>query len=311
MENRRSTIDGRSVSTPFSEQVGGTGKLPGATGIGSVTLNVSDPDRTRALYEEVLGFQNCSRVEGTETLAAPGGGPPLLYLRKAVPNKSAARRSAGLFHVAYLLPSRAALGAVLSRIIAAGYPMQGAADHMVSEALYLADPEGNGIELYVDRPRTAWQWKNGEVAMATDPLDLRSLLEEASTSWTGGNTLPPETVIGHVHLQIGDLGRGEEVYNGLLGFDVTQRSYPGALFLSAGGYHHHIGLNIWGGRGIPPRREGERGLASFRITVPDINMFNAIAARADCRTCGPANTAPLARLTDNDGITVEIEGPHF
>ncbi len=259
-----------------------------ATAIRGLTLNVADPDRIKGLYEGVLGFQSGVDADGTVTLAPPGGGSPLLSLRKAVAEKEGAPRTAGLYHVAYLFPSRAALGAALSRIIAADYPLQGAADHIVSEALYLADPEGNGIELYVDRPRAEWQWKGKQVAMATDPLDLRSLLEEAKASWTGGDALPKETVIGHMHLQIGDLRQGEEFYNGVLGFDVTQRSYPGALFLSVGGYHHHIGLNTWGGRGIPPRREGEMGIASFRISVP------------------ASRTLP-ERLVDHDGIVVEVE----
>lgn len=263
-------------------------QLPAATSIRSLTLNVADPEKIRGMYEGILGFQGAPGDDGRVTLAPPGGGAPLLTLRKANPDRHGGGRTAGLYHVAYLLPSRAALGAVLRRIAASGYPLQGAADHIVSEALYLADPEGNGIELYVDRPRSAWGWKEGQVAMATDPLDLRSLVEEAAASWKGGEAIPRETVIGHLHLQISDLRRGEEFYNGVLGFDVTQRSYPGALFLSAGGYHHHIGLNIWGGRGIAPREEGARGLASFRIAVPGVSTLPSL-------------------LVDQDGIVVEIE----
>lgn len=291
-------------------------KLPGATGIRSVTLNVAEPDRSREFYEKVLGFQAVSHTVEAVALTPPGGGWPLLFLDAAAQLPRAdrmpggmERRVAGLYHTAYLFPSRAALGAVVSRIIASGYPIQGAADHIVSEAVYLADPEGNGIELYVDRPRGEWEWHGGQVAMATDPLDLQSLLEEAQNSGTGGGALPADTVIGHIHLQIGDLDRGEEFYSGVLGFDVTQRSYPGALFLSAGGYHHHVGLNIWGGRGIPPRRGGERGLASFRISVPDASAFSALASRAGSNVPPPSSASlpHVLQLRDSDGIAIEIE----
>ena len=284
-------------------------KLPGTTSIGSVTLNVADLDRTLELYEGVLGLANGTSAGDGVALSPPGGKWPLLCLRKAAGESASARRSAGLYHVAYLLPSRAALGALLSRIIASGYPIQGAADHIVSEAVYLADPEGNGIELYTDRPRSAWAWTSGQVAMATEPLDLQSLIEEGARTWPSGQAIHAETSIGHVHLQIGDLRRGEDFYNGQLGFDVTQRSYPGALFLSAGGYHHHIGLNVWGGRGIPPRHEGERGLESFSILVPDAAAFRAIAgSRSDQDSSGPGK--PRVRLHDSDGIAVDILGPH-
>jgi len=268
-------------------------KLPDSTSISGVTLNVSDLGAARSFYERVLGFRDSAGEKDLVALGAGNGQPPFLYLRKVSGGRNSPGRTAGLYHVAYLFPSRAALGSRLRRIADAGYPLQGAADHLVSEALYLADPEGNGIELYVDRPRSEWRWNGTQLAMATDPLDLRSLPHDAGNA---SASIPPETNVGHVHLQIGDLGRGEEFYGGLLGFDVTQRSYPGALFLSAGGYHHHIGLNIWGGSNIPPRQKSDPGLASISIRVPDASVINDIMARS-------GHGSPL---TDPDGIRVAL-----
>ncbi len=157
--------------------------------------------------------------------------------------------------------------------------MQGGADHGVSEALYLADPDGNGLELYRDRPRSEWRWSDGQVAMVTDPLDAAGLLGTISPAegWPG---LDPRTVIGHVHLHVSDLARAETFYHGLLGLDVTQRSYPGALFLAAGGYHHHLGVNIWAGRGAPPPPEDAVGLIAFAVDVPDDDVWHQIINRA-------------------------------
>jgi catechol 2,3-dioxygenase len=174
------------------------------------------------------------------------------------------RRSAGLFHFAILVPSRAALGRSLRRLADRQWPLSGASDHLVSEALYLDDPDGLGIEIYRDRPRERWQIMNGQVMMATDPLDLQSVHDEpgAESTWTG---LERGTTIGHVHLHVPHLDAAEAFYCGRVGFEPTLRGYPGALFVAAGGYHHHLGLNTWTGIGAPPPPEHAVGLRAFTI----------------------------------------------
>ena len=162
----------------------------------------------------------------------------------------------------------------LRRVFDAGWHLSGASDHLVSEALYLSDPEGNGIELYRDRPREEWPHNGDEIEMATLPLDLEGLLAEPAETPTPA--MPDGAVLGHVHLQVGDLRAAEAFWVDGLGFDAVVRGYPGALFVSAGGYHHHVGLNTWAGVGAPPPPEGARGLDRFEIVVPDEASVSAV-----------------------------------
>jgi catechol 2,3-dioxygenase len=187
------------------------------------------------------------------------------------------------------VPDRGELARALRRAIDVRWPLAGASDHLVSEALYLSDPEGNGIEIYSDRPAETWHRDGPEIAMATLPLDLEGLMAELG----GGNGigvpqgadaaaddgLAAGTRIGHVHLNVADLAVAEAFYGGLLGFDVTARGYPGALFLSAGGYHHHIGLNIWWGEGAPPPPDGAAGLRSFELSLPSRDALEGAVRR--------------------------------
>jgi catechol 2,3-dioxygenase len=189
------------------------------------------------------------------------------------------RRSTGLYHLAVLVPSRAEVARAVQRVSQAGWSFVGASDHLVSESLYLSDPEGNGIEIYRDRPRDEWRYADGEIRMATEPLDLDGVMAELEPGEPG--PLPPETRIGHVHLQVSDLAAAEAFYHGLLGFDVTVRGYPGALFVSAGGYHHHVGLNTWAGDGTPPPPPGSRGLDRFEVLLPDASHLQAIEQRLE------------------------------
>lgn len=237
--------------------------LPIDARIGQAHLTVQDLDRSVRFYRDVLGFTEFRR-DGATAQLGPAAGRVLLELhedRAAVPRP---RRSAGLFHVAILVPSRAALGRSLRRLAAQRWPMSGASDHLVSEALYLDDPDGLGLEIYRDRPRERWQAVAGEVAMATEPLDLQGVHDEpgAEAPWAG---LDAGTSIGHVHLQVPDLDTAEAFYCGRIGFAPTLRRYPGALFVAAGGYHHHLGLNTWAGRGVPPPPASAVGLRSFSI----------------------------------------------
>ncbi len=236
--------------------------------MGAVRLTVADLDRARDFYRDAIGLIELEPADGIARMGtAEPADPPIVEL---VGDPDAPRRPArtsGLFHLAILVPGRPDLARALQRVAEAGWHLTGASDHLVSEALYLSDPEGNGIELYRDRPREEWQVRDGVLQMATLPLDLDGLLGELRRE-DAGAAMPPGTRIGHVHLNVGDLAAAEAFYSGGLGFEVTVRGYPGALFVSAGGYHHHLGLNTWAGEGAPPAPPGSRGLREFEIVLP-------------------------------------------
>ena len=246
------------------------------TQVGRVALRVADLARSLAFYEGVLGFQRVEVGNGKASLGALDGSPllDLIELPDAPPQP---RTAAGLYHVAILLPSRADLGQALRRLAEARINI-GQADHLVSEALYCSDPDDNGLEIYRDRPRSEWHWANGRVQMATDPLDLDAILAEGDNAghpWAG---LPAGTRIGHMHLQVGDIAQAQQFYHSVLGFDIVA-SMPSALFVSAGGYHHHIGMNIWHSRGAGPSPKNTAGLGMFELTVPDQAALEAVKAR--------------------------------
>lgn len=259
------------------------------THIGTVTLRVANLNRSLNFYEDVLGFRTIERTPGMAILGAQDGSP-LLELHELPGAPPQSHRSTGLYHVAILLPSRADLGRVLSRLVAAAWEI-GQGDHLVSEALYLSDPDGNGLEIYRDRPRESWQWTNGRVQMATDPIDLYALMEEGKDAlpW---EVLPAGTRIGHIHLRVGDIPQAERFYHTILGFDITARM-PTALFLSAGGYHHHIGANTWQSRGAGPTPQNTAGLQSFVIALPNQE------ALADVRVRLVAHGIPIQEQGDN------------
>jgi catechol 2,3-dioxygenase len=247
------------------------------TSVGTVTLTVRDLVGTRSFYERVIGLRPLREVEGTALLGA--GDNPLVELVEDRDAPARPPRTTGLFHLAILVPDRAELARSLERLIATRWPLQGAADYLVSEALYLGDPEGNGIEIYRDRPREEWQRDGDELRMATLPLNLDDVLGEPGREKGPLGPLPPGTRIGHVHLNVADLAGGEAFYADLLGLDVTARGYPGALFLSAGGYHHHIGLNTWRGPGAPPPPPGALGLRAYELVVPDTSTLEDTLSR--------------------------------
>jgi catechol 2,3-dioxygenase len=253
--------------------------IPPETHVGRVRLTVVDLDREREFYERAIGVRvlddqgdddgSTLRLGADRTAVVELIGDP-----DAPPRR---RGTTGLFHLAILVPSRADLSGALRRVVDAGGPLAGASDHLVSEALYLADPEGNGIEIYRDRPREEWRSVAGQIEMATLPLDLDSLLAEQGEGESPH--APAGTRIGHVHLHVADLAAAEEFYAGVLGFDVTVRGYPGALFLSAGGYHHHIGVNTWAGEGVPAPPPETRGLRDFAIVLPGWAELDAAEGR--------------------------------
>ena len=250
-----------------------------ATAIGTVRLTVSDLDRSVSFYERTLGLVAGAAEASTVVLTAPDGAP-LVELDGNPAAQPLDRRATGLFHMAILVPSRLELARSLRRLAVHRWPLDGASDHLVSEALYLSDPDGNGIEIYRDRPRDQWPKSNGQLQMATLPLDLDHLLGELTAS-PAPDTVPAGTRMGHVHLQVSDLDEAEEFYRGVLGLEVTVRGYPGALFVSAGGYHHHIGLNTW--------RSAGANAAVHRVDRP--SRFR-VGARRRARARGGPRTRP-------------------
>lgn len=272
--------------------------LPPDTALGRVRLQVRDAGRAAEFYDGVLGLEESSPANGTSMFGGAGGDAVLGF----VEDPSTEMRppgTRGLYHVALLMPDRSSLAAALARLLAAEYPLQGFADHHVSEAVYLADPDGNGLELYADRPASAWKRSNGRIFMTTRPLDVPALLDARSGS--DPHRAPAGTRVGHIHLQVGDLAAAERFYHGILGFDVVNREFPGALFLSAGGYHHHIGLNTWGRPG--PSSDRVAGLVDFEVCVPDAAVRRRLAGRAG--SAAPADDGPIP-IVDPDGNRLHI-----
>lgn len=229
--------------------------------ISHVVLTVHDLPGVAGFYRQTLGLTDLSRSSGRVTLGA--GGRTLLELVADPAARRAAPSEAGLFHTAFLMPSRPALARWLIHAANSGVQLQGASDHLVSEAIYLADPEGNGIEVYVDRPRDRWHGPDGAIRMATERLDLNDLARAADAPWTGA---PDGLVVGHVHLQVGAIPEAEGFYSGQLGLPVMAR-YPGAAFYGSGGYHHHIATNTWNSRGAGQRDQPATGLTELVLAV--------------------------------------------
>ena len=255
-------------------------RLPDATRLGGVRLQIVDLDRSIGYYEQVLGLRVLRRDGNAAVMGTQDGVTPLVELQTR-PGVRPIRPGAtlGLYHFAILLPQRAALGRFVRHLAAIG-ARAGMADHLVSEAIYLTDPDGLGIEVYADRPRESWHPAPAhggaglELAMTTEPLDVDDLVSAAGGErWDG---MPAGTVLGHVHLHVGDLDRGAAFYHGAIGFDKIVWSYPGALFLSAGGYHHHLGTNTWS-RGPNPAEDQAR-LLSWDIVLPSAGDAEAAAA---------------------------------
>ncbi len=257
----------------------GSAVLHPATEVGTVTLKVADLWRSLAFYTEVIGLQPFDQDEHIATL---GAGQQAILTLEAVPGaQRPAAQDTGLYHAAILLPDRHALAIKVAQLEAIHYPF-GYGDHLVSEAFYLSDPDGNGLELYRDRPRGEWIWVDNHVLMATDPIDFDSFFAEIDRDEPAlaNPILPDGTRLGHVHLRVADIDVAEQFYHGLLGFDVTAR-LPGALFVSAGGYHHHVGMNTWESRGGKPPVEPAAGLREFSIVQPDIVELGRLTSRIE------------------------------
>src|SRR2546426_7017414 len=250
--------------------------LPEQTRISQVHLRTARLEGALVFYTEVLGLRLLHRPGSHATLSATGAGPGLLVLTEDVNAPPRPPRSTGLYHFAIRYPGRQDLAHAYHRLVRSDYPVAGASDHGVSEAIYLSDPDGNGVELYADRPRAQWPRRNGQIAMVTRALDLDGLL--AGAAHESATIEPPARIdIGHIHLHVADLAVAERFYSEYLGLAVTQRSYPGALFFAAGGYHHHIGANVWAGNGVLPANSV--GLVSYRIEVPVAEILYCLSHR--------------------------------
>jgi len=248
-----------------------------ATTIGEIQLYVSNLERSLRYYQDGLGFKLLSRENGEAVL---GTGDRRLITLIEKPGAHRIPKTTGLYHFAVLLPDRRGLARLLYHLAESEIEVQGAADHGVSEALYLSDPDGIGIELYRDRKPGEWPVDDlGKLQMGTEELNIDDLvleLKKGVPDWTG---LPENTKIGHVHLHVRDLAEAEQFYTRLLGFQLMQRYESGAIFVSAGGYHHHIGLNIWAGVGAPPPPTDAVGLRWFEIVLPDSTSLEAVQTR--------------------------------
>ncbi len=269
--------------------------LPAETHVGRTALRVADREETAEFYPTVIGLEVLDRDGAATTLGVAE--VPLLMLEDADVVPERRRAGAGLYHTAFRVPTRAALGNALTRI-RANWRLDGASDHRVGEALYLTDPGGNGVEVYRDYPREEWPVTDGRVEMATDPLDLAGV--EAAA--TGESTAPPGTDVGHVHLEVTSLEAFRDVYVDALGFDL-QTTLSGAAFVSAGGYHHHVGANTWHRRTAPSRG---RGLAWFEVVVPERDALDAVRERVTDRGIPVIETDGGFALGDPNDIEVRL-----
>ena len=272
--------------------------IAAATTMGAVALTVADLDGMRRFYEQAIGLRTIDQEEDLVRLGADertvlvelhgrGGAPP------------SPPRATGLFHLALLVPERAELARAIRRVTEAGRRFSGASDHFVSEAMYLDDPEGNGIELYRDRPREEWYDPDGGFRFGTVPLDLDAVLAEMPADPDPG--MPAGTGMGHVHLRVHDIAAARAFYEGVLGFDVMVDEIPTALFISAGGYHHHLGMNVWHSAGGAPPPPESRGLRHYEVVVPGAGEVERVAARMEQAGAAPVRDADGVHVTDPSG----------
>ncbi|MFD1507519.1 VOC family protein [Georgenia yuyongxinii] len=291
--------------------------LPASTSMGAVTLLVGDLDLMTRYYRDAV-MLTVMRAEGNEVVMGRHG-TPLLVLRHDPSLPPGSPRSAGLFHTAILFEDQAALAAVLASVaVRAPGTYAGAGDHDVSEAFYFTDPEGNGVELYVDRPRETWEWTNGQVKMGTKWLDPNRFLAEHLTDAareiiaTADPTIPTTpasglagAVVGHVHLQVGDVATARDFYVRTLGFEETTSLGNQALFVSAGGYHHHMAMNTWNSAGAGPRVPA-LGLGTVDIVLPSTEQVAAVSGRLAADGVQLRHDGAVLRLNDPWNNLIEI-----
>jgi len=282
--------------------------LPDQTHLSQVHLRTARLERAREFFLGVLGLEVSWESESGLAFAGKPDAADMLVFSEDRQAPARPRSSIGLYHLALRYATRDALARAYRRLVDIGYPVDGASDHGVSEAIYLSDPDGNGLELYADRPRSYWHWRQGQVALVTTPLDLDDLLAgvPARIAATG---MAPQPDLGHVHLQVRDLSAAERFYSQFLGLAVTQRSCPGALFFAAGDYHHHVGVNVWGGRAAPP--PNSVGLVSYRLEVPVEEILYCLQNRApllgyETRLASQPADHPVLQIRDPNGNWLEV-----
>jgi catechol 2,3-dioxygenase len=301
-------------SSAVTPRIGATPRLPADARIGRVRLRVADLERALRFYQDLLGLR-VEREEGPTVSLAPGQAESqedqpreLIVLEEhpGISRRPARPVTTGLYHVALLVPNRRELGRALLGLGQAGYPLRGMSDHAVSESVYLDDPDGNGLEIYADRPRAQWPIHDGTVQMTVDPMDVDGVLaagRESPAPWSG---LPGETVVGHVHLTVSRMEPAVRFYRDVIGFDVMMR-IPSLTAVSAGGYHHHLNLNTWAGEGAPPDSDQVAGLVGWELKVPGAGERRTLIDRL---AAAGALTGSSAGVTagDPDRIPIEIAG---
>ena len=278
-------------------------QLPAEVQLGPVRLQVSDLERSIAYYERVIGLNAIEGAAASATLGARDDQTALVELRERPGATPVPRRGRlGLFHFAILLPDRAALGRFVTHLASID-EYAGMADHLVSEALYLSDPDGLGIEVYADRPRSSWQMRGRSIAMATLPLDTQDLMRAGGGEpWIG---VPAGARIGHVHLHVSDLETAASFYHAGLGLDKVVVEFPGALFMSAGGYHHHLGTNTWAA-GASPATERDARLIEWTLRLPSPQDVSAAAQSLAAAGCEIRNDGNDAVTSDPWGTGIRI-----
>jgi catechol 2,3-dioxygenase len=268
--------------------------------VGEVNIRVKNLDYALTFYQNIIGFQVLEKT-ARKAILTTDGKTPLVTLEQPVDVIPKAERMTGLYHFAILLPTRADLAVFLRHLVQTGYPL-GAADHYVSEALYITDPDGNGIEVYRDRPSTEWTWKNGLVDMATEQLDAEGILAESGAEWNG---LPAGTVMGHLHLHVADLKKAVEFYTEGLGFKIVSY-YPQATFVSTGGYHHHIAINTWQGVGAQTPPKNSVGLNWYTLVFPDVEVRSTVIKQLQQLGAKVAEEADFYVTSDPSGNQIRL-----
>jgi catechol 2,3-dioxygenase len=275
--------------------------------IGKVELYVSDLQRSIDFYQNILGFQLQGREDQQAVLGA--GGTPLIVLNQKT-GAHPVKGVTGLYHYAVLLPKRIDLAGLLYHMAEKESEIQGAADHGVSEALYLQDPDGNGIEMYIDRRKSDWPRDDiGRLQMSTEELDIDDLLLELKGNIKPWEGLSEGTTVGHVHLHVADLAATERFYRQVMGFELIQRYGSGALFFSAGGYHHHIGTNTWAGVGAPPPPEDAAGLRWFELLIDDPADYDALLQRLEAEGTAAEPVQGGVLIQDPSKNTILLHAP--
>ena len=267
-----------------------------AVEVGTVTLKVANLERSLKFYTQLIGLEVFKQDGHTAVLGA--GNRPILLLEEVPGATRLARNVTGLYHAAILFPTRHSLAIKIQQLARINYPL-GAGDHLVSEAFYLDDPDGNGLELYQDRPRSTWKWIGSQVQMATDPVDVDSLFAEIKPNDPALNNpaAPAGTKLGHMHLRVGNISKARAFYHDVLGFDIVAQM-PSALFISAGGYHHHIGMNVWESNGGKPTPENSAGLREFSISLPDQAELDRLTAQIEAAAITVERSGESALVLD-------------